>query len=566
MNESNGINVVDQSLSMKQKDDGDEHAHHSSPPPPPPNKKSKHEEVSNSFQHSLALESILVEGDTTSNQSTTTPVEKSEDYATNQRIEISNVKDFFNQIWQHQPKLFKSQSMKQVSDDTLNKNDTNEKRTKMHACPLERALSMGWDGIASILENSRQNFKSNNEIDISLRPLFFQSQCPIQQSDLEQKYDNNPFAGYLDGCSIIQNHTEYFSEPLFALCQDLQMSFPHVYCNTYLTPPNSKTVKAHADDRDVFVVQIKGKKKWSVYRDVPIQYPYASEQVGKNGIPVPSYVTTTTTTTTTTANKNGIKSSSSSSLSTSPSTSTSTSTSRLLIDTILNEGDVLYMPRGYVHEASTTENCNNEPSFHVTIAIMTSDWSYSKTVSDMIRKRLDMEPKFRMAIPTLPQDCDFVGKNQSVKSILDEIKKCISVEDIVSELETKYELHNKNALQMRNKFKQNECNDITNDNKNMIVGPTAATLVTMKTRIRASTQMERESVASGDRGLTVREDISDALLSIAAHMKKHVDSSFVVGDLKSLIEVEDKRNICDLTLCSFVKCCVSLGVLSICRN
>ena len=109
-----------------------------------------------------------------------------------------------------------------------------------------------------------------------------------------------------------------------------------------------------------------------------------------------------------------------------------------------------------------------------------------------------------------------------------------------------------------------------------VVGPNAARVVSMSTRIRASTPKERESIRisssyhNGTRGLTVREDASEALLSIAAHMKENLESVFVVSELRNIITEEvaagDKKTIgtiCDFTLCSFVKCCVDLGVMSI---
>jgi hypothetical protein len=45
-----------------------------------------------------------------------------------------------------------------------------------------------------------------------------------------------------------------------------------------------------------------------------------------------------------------------------------------LLEVTLHAGDILYMPRGFVHEAYTTEE---EASLHLTIALATHDWAWS---------------------------------------------------------------------------------------------------------------------------------------------------------------------------------------------
>jgi hypothetical protein len=327
--------------------------------------------------HSIALQSILSMDTSTScsiqksSTSTSSIINSSNDLKIN-----SIVNDFFEQTWQRHPKIYKNKEEEQPNDSTAttttttitttttakDKNMNSNDNSNSYTCPLQQALSMGWDGIADMLEQSRNQFPSHDSSNDnnnnsnnnkqkqsqSFQPLILQNQTPIQIDQIKTQYSYNPFAAYLDGCSIIQNHANYFSTKLSNLCYDLQQTFPHVYCNTYLTPSNSMTVNAHADDRDVFVIQIKGRKRWKVYRDVPVEYPYGYEQVGKNGLPVPSYVTDVDTDTNTKNGggdgKNG----------------NNDNDSKLLIDTILEEGDILYMPRGYVHEASTIDTSANE--------------------------------------------------------------------------------------------------------------------------------------------------------------------------------------------------------------
>eukprot|EP00929_Paragymnodinium_shiwhaense_P014612 TRINITY_DN122544_c0_g1_i1.p1 TRINITY_DN122544_c0_g1~~TRINITY_DN122544_c0_g1_i1.p1 ORF type:complete len:519 (-),score=97.07 TRINITY_DN122544_c0_g1_i1:26-1582(-) len=152
-------------------------------------------------------------------------------------------------------------------------------------------------------------------------------------------------AAYLDGCSVVINHLDKVYPPVRDLCRSLRAELPHAFVNMYLTPPLAQAVEAHADDRDVLVVQVAGKKTWKVYDKPPIPFPYPQEQVGKSEeYPVPKQVLR----------------------------------SKPLVETSLQAGDVLYMPRGFVHEALTGAE---EPSLHLTIALATHDWSWSSVTA-----------------------------------------------------------------------------------------------------------------------------------------------------------------------------------------
>jgi len=347
-------------------------------------------------------------------------------------------------------------------------------------------------------------------------------------------YGNSPFAAYLDGCSVINNHADLVMAQLAALCIDLQKTFPHVYINTYLTPPNAAAVKAHADDRDVFVIQVLGEKKWKVYKDIPIKYPSNHEQVGKNGLKVPEEI----------LNK------------------------KPLFDITLRAGDVLYMPRGYVHEAETSKS---EPSFHCTVAIATHDWSLSKTLAQIVTEQLESDPKFREAIypsfgmkPLEEINTDKKTElSDLIQNAIGHIKSNITVEKVSETLSYKYDLHNKMVCEKRQSIIDETKSSRETDN-GLIVGPEAAKTVTMQSRVRASTETEKATAppprAKHGRGLTVREETCDSLLSLLAFLRSN-KNLIKVSDMRQVIEDSDK--ICDLTILSFVKCCVELGAMAI---
>ncbi|CAE7922083.1 unnamed protein product [Symbiodinium sp. KB8] len=176
---------------------------------------------------------------------------------------------------------------------------------------------------------------------------------------------SSPAAAYLDGASIIVNHVDKVWRPVFELCRALR-EFPSLYANCYVTPQESQAAPPHADDRDVLVFQLEGTKHWKIYGEAPIYMPYPSEQVGKNGLEVPPELLDSTP----------------------------------AFEQTLKVGDVLYVPRGYVHEATT----QNEASLHLTVAVPTYDWTVSRVLCDALQTLLDgpggrEENPWRRAVP-----------------------------------------------------------------------------------------------------------------------------------------------------------------------
>lgn len=90
-------------------------------------------------------------------------------------------------------------------------------------------------------------------------------------------------------------------------------------CNSYITPPGTQGLAPHYDDVDVFVCQTHGAKRWAVY---------ASEVGGPAGP-----LTTKS----------------------SPDLDAEDLPDAPLLDVVLQVGDVLYMPRGTVHQARALE-------------------------------------------------------------------------------------------------------------------------------------------------------------------------------------------------------------------
>ena len=152
----------------------------------------------------------------------------------------------------------------------------------------------------------------------------------------------NLYQAFLDGGSVVINHCDKVWPGVAALCQQLTPIFGHVYANMYLTPAGSQAVPPHSDDRDVFIIQLEGSKHWKVYHS-PIELPYKDEQVGKDQRHI-----------------------------------TRDELPAASIDEVLEAGDVLYMPRGFVHEAFTSD----ATSLHVTLAIPTADFAWGHFLAE----------------------------------------------------------------------------------------------------------------------------------------------------------------------------------------
>lgn len=166
---------------------------------------------------------------------------------------------------------------------------------------------------------------------------------PLVFKDQEQATYPSVFHAYIHGASVVVNHVEVAYPPLLEWCRRLRDFLPHAYMQLYLTPPGSQTVRPHSDDRDVLLLQCIGSKHWQVM-EPPIPFPYSNEQLGKQRAMAADELPET------------------------------------VLSCTVNPGDVLYMPRGFVHMGQSTPD---GPSLHLTVAIATHDWSYATLLAGL---------------------------------------------------------------------------------------------------------------------------------------------------------------------------------------
>jgi ribosomal protein L16 Arg81 hydroxylase len=159
-------------------------------------------------------------------------------------------------------------------------------------------------------------------------------------------------AEYRNGATLSLPALQRTWAPLGTLCRTLEGLLDHkVHANAYLTPGNASGFTPHYDVHEVFVLQIAGHKRWSLY-EPRLQLPHRSQPFNPQHYqPGP-----------------------------------------LLATLDLHPGDLLYLPRGYVHSTTTTERF----SAHVTIGISVYTWV------DLMREVLpnaNEHPHLRRALP-----------------------------------------------------------------------------------------------------------------------------------------------------------------------
>ncbi len=144
---------------------------------------------------------------------------------------------------------------------------------------------------------------------------------------LSEVADINKLYGLLStGHSLVINGAENIIPEVGRYVERLENEMKlRVQANIYITPPGNSAFGLHHDDHDVFVLQIQGRKLWSIYNPV-IKLP-------SDIFPRGNY------------SKNDIGDAD--------------------LQLVLEQGNMLYLPRGYVHSA----RCTDELSIHLTIGL-----------------------------------------------------------------------------------------------------------------------------------------------------------------------------------------------------
>ena len=154
------------------------------------------------------------------------------------------------------------------------------------------------------------------------------------------------------GATFIINGGHRFFPQLDHFCQTVeQQLYYHVQANIYVTPEQSSGFDTHYDDHDVFIMQLAGSKNWRIYKSV-IDLPTKSQkhQWGKFDPGTP------------------------------------------LLEFDLEQGDMFYIPRGFMHDASASDQL----SIHITFGLHPN---YLYDLVDEFARSSQQQFLFRKALP-----------------------------------------------------------------------------------------------------------------------------------------------------------------------
>lgn len=158
---------------------------------------------------------------------------------------------------------------------------------------------------------------------------------------------------HADGATIIINHLHTAHPRCADLCAALELEFSAPFqANIYVTPPGAQGFKAHFDTHDIFVLQLHGSKRWRLF-DEPIPLPLAAqeEEIKPDGQRVPQR------------------------------------------ELEVYQGDTLYIPRGLVHDAVSSD----ETSVHATVGVLAYTWA--DVMVEALEAAVLGDPAFRRALP-----------------------------------------------------------------------------------------------------------------------------------------------------------------------
>ena len=173
----------------------------------------------------------------------------------------------------------------------------------------------------------------------------------------DQAADDKVLSALADGSTLVLQGLHRSWPPLVDFGVRLAEELGHpAQINAYITPPQNQGFAPHHDVHDVFVLQVSGRKHWTVHEPV-VEGPLHNQPF------------------------DGFKAEIAERVGEEP-----------LIDTVLEPGDALYLPRGTVHSAQAL----GETSIHLTVGV------HPLTRYDLVRRLLDAvqdDPRLRESLP-----------------------------------------------------------------------------------------------------------------------------------------------------------------------
>lgn len=159
---------------------------------------------------------------------------------------------------------------------------------------------------------------------------------------------------FAKGSTLIVEYLQSKWPPIALLCRYLERFFGlQIHANAYLTAPRSQGFSPHYDTHDVFVLQVEGVKHWKLH-GCPVELPLKDQAFDK---------------------------------------AIHTDTGGIQSEFDLKAGDLLYIPRGQIHEAAASD----EASLHITIGV--TPFTFRKLLNELLLHASLSDVKYRRGIP-----------------------------------------------------------------------------------------------------------------------------------------------------------------------
>ena len=157
-------------------------------------------------------------------------------------------------------------------------------------------------------------------VDVPWRPVAFTAMADVARVA----------EAFSEGATLVVQALHHWWPALATFCRSLEAALGHpAQANAYRTPRAAQGLSVHHDTHDVFCLQVAGEKRWLVYEPVwelPLRDQRYERTMGGPGDPV--------------------------------------------LDVTLRPGDTLYLPRGWLHEAKTSDS----DSLHLTVGVNVYTW------------------------------------------------------------------------------------------------------------------------------------------------------------------------------------------------
>ncbi|MFD4169170.1 cupin domain-containing protein [Streptomyces albidoflavus] len=189
----------------------------------------------------------------------------------------------------------------------------------------------------------------------------FTSPAGVGATIADQLDDTALWREFADGATLVLQALHRTWEPVAEFCAGLGMELGHpVQANAYVTPPQNRGFDDHYDVHDVFVLQIEGTKRWLVHRPVhpdPLRdQPWTDRRTAV----------------------------------------AEAAASEPYLDVVLAPGDVLYLPRGWLHAAEA----QGAVSVHLTLGIhIWTRYALAEQLAQAALASLREDPAMRATLP-----------------------------------------------------------------------------------------------------------------------------------------------------------------------